>query len=281
MAQKNPPQSNPGEYVLGTGPEELARLGLQHGLWSDAAHALWRKAQIQPGQRVLDVGCGPGYVSFDMARIVGSTGAVVGVDESGGYVEYLNAQAVARDVPHCRALVGDVQNLAPVLAGQQAFDLAYARWVLCFVPDPESVVRGVVQSLKPGAKFCVQDYFNYGLMTMAPRRLSHDKAVKAAVASFEARGGDTDIVGRLPRMLVKHGMRVTHLDVHQRLARGNDTMFHWPDVWWRIYTPKLVKMGYLTQADQDQLFLDMDEVRGSETDFMMLPPVFEIIAEKR
>ncbi|MFY9341712.1 MAG: methyltransferase domain-containing protein, partial [Planctomycetota bacterium] len=70
------------EYVLGTGADELSRLGLQHRLWSDAAHQAWQRACIRPGQRVLDVGCGPGYAAFDLAQIVTAVGAVVGVDES-------------------------------------------------------------------------------------------------------------------------------------------------------------------------------------------------------
>ena len=268
------------EYVLGTGSDELDRLGMQHRLWSDAAHALWRRAQLRVGQRVLDVGCGPGYATLDMAPIVGRRGAVVGVDESTGYIAHLNAQAAARALEQCRGVVSDVQRLGDAVAGEASFDMAYARWVLCFVPDPEAVVAGVAAALRPGGRFCVHDYFNYRSMSIAPRRRSHDKAVAATVASWHARGGDTDIVGRLPRLMAKHGLRVTHLDVHQRIARGRDTMFQWVDVWWRVYTPKLVQMGYLTQEDQEELFRDLDEVGASETDFVAAPPVYEIVAEK-
>jgi ubiquinone/menaquinone biosynthesis C-methylase UbiE len=273
-------QSNAKEYVLGTGADELARLGLQHRLWSDAAHSLWRRAQIRLGQRVLDVGCGPGFAALDMAQMVGVTGAVVGVDESAPYISHLTSQAQSRSLPHCRGAVGDVQHLGDALGAERPFDLAYARWVMCFVPDPESVVAGVSRALRPGGRFCVQDYFNYGMMSMAPKRPSHDKAVAATIKSWQARGGDTDIMGRLPRLLAKHRMRVVHLDVHLRIARSGDTMFHWPDVWWRIYAPKLVQMGYLAQADQDELFRDLDEIAASDTDFILCPPVFEIIAEK-
>lgn len=277
-----PPSSPTGaanEYVLGTGKDELERLGLQHRLWSDVAHALWRMARINRGHRVLDVGCGPGYAAFDLAQIVGSAGEVLGVDESSNYIAFLNDQARARHLPHLRGVVGDVQNLAAI-ARPASFDLAYARWVLCFVPKPDAVVAGVASLLKPGARFTINDYFNYGSMTMAPRRASHDKAVAATIASWHARGGDTDIMGRLPSILKDHGFRVDHIGVHQRLARAGDTMFHWPDVWWRIYAPKLVEMGYLAKADQEQLFRDLDDAARSDTDFLQVPPVFEIVATK-
>lgn len=278
------------EYVLGTGSDELARLALQHRLWSDAAHSLWRRARIHLGLHVLDVGCGPGFASFDLAQLVTQAGRVVGIDESKAFVEHVNAQAKSRSLPHLSAHLGDVQNLANASSSSptaphsplpSSFDLAYARWVLCFVKDPEAVVAGVARLLKPGGRFCINDYFNYRSMTMAPRRVSHDKAVAATIKSWEARGGNTDIVGILPRLLEKHGLTVTHLDVHHRVCRGRDTMFAWIDVWWRTYAPKLVEMGLLERSDQDHLFKDLDEIRESPTDFVACPPVYEVIAEKR
>lgn len=103
-------------YVLGTGEDELARLGLQHRLWSDAAHAAWLAAGLAPGQRVLDVGCGPGYAAFDLAQIVGRAGAVLAVDESPGFVAHANEQAARRGLPQLRALVADAHALGRALA---------------------------------------------------------------------------------------------------------------------------------------------------------------------
>ena len=94
-------------YVLGTGEDELARLGLQHRLWADAAHVAWKKAGIYGGQRVLDVGCGPGYAAFDLAQLVTPRGRVIGIDESPNFIEHLNAQAAARGLTQLRGVVGE------------------------------------------------------------------------------------------------------------------------------------------------------------------------------
>lgn len=273
--------TKPAEYVLGTGDDELARLALQHRLWGDAAHGLWRRAGIAPGMRVLDVGCGPGHAAFDLSQWVTPSGKVLGVDESASFIEHLNAQARSRGLPQLSGTVGDVQQLGRCIDASEHYDLAYARWVLCFVKDPEAVVAGVSQALKPGGRFCVHDYFNYRSMSMAPRRASHDKVVAATVKSWEARGGDTDIMGRLPRLLARHGLEVTHLDVHQRVARGSDAMFTWINVWWRIYAPKLAEMGLITSDDVRELLHDLDEIRQSATDFVSCPPVYEIISVKK
>lgn len=270
------------EYVLGTGRDELERLGLQHRLWADAAHDAWRHARLQPGQRVLDVGCGPGYATLDLAQLVGQGGAVVGVDESAGFIGYLNQQAAARRLAHVRGVVGDVQTLPEAVGAGEGgrFDAAYARWVLCFVPRPQDVVAGVAHLLKPGGRLVVHDYFNYTSMTMAPRRRAHDAAVAATAKSWRDRGGDPDICGTLPRLLRDQGLRVERLHVHQRLATPGSTIYHWPQVWWSVYAPKLVEMGYLERAMAEELLRDLDEVAGSQTDFIVVPPVYEIVAIK-
>lgn len=267
-------------YVLGTGDDELVRLGLQHRLWSDAAHAAWRAAQVAPGQRVLDVGCGPGFAAFDLAQWVTASGAVVAVDESANFVAFVSAQAQARGLPHLRGVVGDVQRLDAVLGGEAPFDLAYARWVLCFVADPAAVVRGVAARLRPGGRLVLHDYFNYGSMTLGPRCQSHDRAVAATIRSWQAKGGDPDVMGRVPAMLLAHGFAIEHLQVHSRVARGDDAMFVWVDTWWRTFAPKLVAMGLLAAADCEQLFADLAAVRAEPSRFVQCPPVYELIARK-
>lgn len=267
------------EYVLGTGDDELERLGLQHRLWSDAAHAAWKRAGLGPGQSVLDVGAGPGYAAFDLAQIVQSRGRVLAVDESRAFVDHVRAQAAARGLTQLEATVGDAQSLGNALGDRRDFDVAYARWVLCFVARPEDVVAGAARALKPGGRFVVHDYFNYEAMTSAPRRESYARVVAATARSWRARGGDPDVVGRLPRMLRDHGFVVEHLDQHQRLARPGEAMWHWVDSWWRNFVPKLVGMGEITEADARRFFEDMDGMR-TDTDFTVLPNVYEVVARK-
>jgi SAM-dependent methyltransferase len=265
------------EYVLGTGADELERLGLQHRLWSDAAHALWKLARIEPGQRVLDVGCGPGYAAFDLAQIVQGRGAVLGIDESTAFVDHLAAQAAARGLTQVSARAGDVQRLGELVEPGAPFDVAWARWVLCFVPRPEDVVAGVARALRPGGRFAIQDYFNYTAMTAAPRREAHTRVVEATARSWRARGGDPDVVARLPRLLHEHGFRVEHFAQQQRIARPGDSMWHWAASWWRNYVPKLVEMGELAPDDGRRFFEEWSSMRR-ETDFVVLPTVYEIVA---
>src|ERR1041385_6858244 len=84
------------EYVLGTDLDELVRLGFQHQLWLAHAAAAWEQAGFRPGQRLLDVGCGPGYATFDLAHLGGRRGGVTAVDASARFIAHLKAGAAAR-----------------------------------------------------------------------------------------------------------------------------------------------------------------------------------------
>lgn len=265
------------KYPLGTDREELERLQLQHRLWSDAAHALWRRAGIAPGMRVLDLGAGPGAATFDLAQLTTSTGRVTAVEESEAFVEHLRESARERGLAQIEARVGDVQGLDGMEAG--SFDLAYARWVLCFLPRPEAAVRGAARLLRRGGALCIHDYFNYEAMTPAPRRASYATIVQATVRSWRDNGGDPDAAGRLPGILADAGFTLEHLACHQRVARPGDTMWHWAATWWRSYAPRLVKMGYATEGDAEAFFADF-EAMTRERDFLVLPPVFEMLARR-
>src|SRR6185369_4567419 len=106
-----------------------------------------------------------------LADLVTSSGAVVAVDESERFVAHVRAQAAARQVEHVTAIVGDVQALDALPELRPAsFDLAYARWVLCFTASPQRVIDGVARLLAPGGALCIHDYFDYTRMTCAPRR---------------------------------------------------------------------------------------------------------------
>lgn len=268
-------------YVLGTGDDELERLGLQSRLWGDAMLAACRRAGIRIGHRVLDVGCGPGYAAFDLARLVTSRGAVVAIDESEPFLAHLREQRETQDLPWITARLGDVQQLGPLLGDEPPFDLAYARWVLCFVPDPEAVVAGVAAALAPGGRFVVHDYFNYATLAMSPHSDAQSQAIAATVDSWHERGGDPDVVGRLPAMLQRHGFELEHIECQLRVARGTDSMYGWVDTWWHTFGPKLVAMQRLEQSTCDTLLREFADGRGNPNVIVHCPPVYEVIARKR
>jgi ubiquinone/menaquinone biosynthesis C-methylase UbiE len=73
-------------YILGTDTQELHRLGVQHQVWAEEAQHGWQLAKFRAGQTLLDLGCGPGFCTKELAYIAGETGKIIGVDLSPNYI---------------------------------------------------------------------------------------------------------------------------------------------------------------------------------------------------
>ncbi len=267
------------EYLLGTDDEELVRLGIQHRLWAESAAKLWEQARIMPGSRVLDAGCGPGYATLDFAQLVGADGQVVGVDESPPFVEHLRRTAEVLNMHNIEAHQGDVQHLEQVLMGTEPFDAAWIRWVLCFLPDPEPVIASIAGLLRPGGRLAVQDYFNYRSMTLGPRRPIFTEVIQAIGESWSDTG-DLDVVARLPAAMRRNNLRMIDLSVTQRVARPHEPAWQWPTVFWRSFLPRLVKSGHLVESQRGEFMAMWEEASQDPDTFMVLPPVFGVVAER-
>ncbi len=211
--------------------------------------------------------------------LVGPTGCVIGIDESKHFVDRANEQAFARYLEHFDAHCGNVQDILGVLHGEgEQFDFAYARWVLCFVDDVRQVLEGVHAALKPGGKFLIQDYFNYVAMRLAPKRPIFEHVRDAIARNWVDTGGDTDVMGVMPRLLREAGFRVDDLRVDQRVARPGESMWAWPDSFWVTFVPRLVANGYITEKERKVFFEQWHEAAADPDTFFALPPVYEIVA---
>jgi SAM-dependent methyltransferase len=268
------------EYILGTGDDELHRLGVQHRVWSEHTHNAWLRAGVKAGARVLDLGCGPGHASIDLAKLVTSSGQVTGIDASPGFVEHINRYATEHSLYHLQARIGDAEHL---LSPKEPFDVVYCRWVLCWLKNPESALQGIRRVLKPGGTLLIHDYFNWKSMTSGPRSFAIETMVQAAVASFEERHGDVDISARLPKMLGDAGFSVLHISVNQMIARGGglDPALQWPLTWWRSYGRKLVSQNKLDAAVYEKAEADLSLIEKDADRFFFCPPLFEFIAHPR
>ncbi len=101
----------------------------------------------QPGQRVLDVGCGFGETTQEIAGLVGAGGEAVGVDAAERFVETARAEAGEAGVANARFEVADVQT--DDLGGP--YDLAFSQMGTMFFANPVAALRNVRSALAPGA----------------------------------------------------------------------------------------------------------------------------------
>ncbi len=265
------------EYALGTHDAEVVRLGVQHKLWSASAFAIWERAGISAGKTVLDIGCGPGYTSYDLAGVVTSSGKVIAIDESVRFIDHLKQRLQHDSDVAIDARVGDVQLLDLPTA---SIDAAYQRWVLCFVRNPEAVIRGVARALKPGGTFAIQEYLHYEGILLAPQSTAFLRFVSIVSNSWNERGGDTNVGMRLPGLLAKHGLNPVEIRPLHRIARPKSQLWKWPAIFIETYAPKLVEEGRMTVEEHSALVRDWEARTNDPGAFFCSPPMIEIIAVK-
>ena len=106
-------------------------------------------AALRPGQRVLDVACGTGLVTFAAATAVGASGGVVGVDLSAAMVDLARAGAREAGLGHVSVDRMDAEDLRLPAA---SFDVTLCALGLMYVPDARKAVAEMMRVTRPGGR---------------------------------------------------------------------------------------------------------------------------------
>jgi ubiquinone/menaquinone biosynthesis C-methylase UbiE len=111
--------------------------------------------EMAPGERVVDVGCGRGAVTFPAARAVGPAGSVTAVDISPTMVEHTRRRAAELGYPQIKTAVvtGDGSGVP-----DRSADVVTSSLVLFFTPDPGASLRSWIRMLVPGGRMGIATF---------------------------------------------------------------------------------------------------------------------------
>ena len=265
------------DYVLGTHDEEILRLGLQHRVWRSRALEAWRRAGFRTGHTILDIGCGPGWASLDLAEIVGAGGRVVAVDRSRRFLDVLERARTDRHLPHIETVELDLD--AGMLPALQA-DGAWARWAFAFLRDPRRLLEGVAATLKPGGALVVHEYFDYSTWRVSPRSQEIEALVQLVIRAWRDSGGEPDIGLDLPRWLRELGFDVRSTQTMVDVITPRDFAWEWPVSFVKSGVQRLQGLGYMTPETSEEALRAFAEAERRPGTLMVTPGVLEIIATR-
>jgi len=264
------------EYVLGTHDAEIERLGVQHRVWRARALEGWSRAGFKPGQRILDVGCGPGYATTDLAELAGPAGEVIAIDRSARFLDVVRQTASQRNLP-VRTLSVDfaVESLPPLEA-----DAAWVRWVFAFVPQPQELLRSIHAALKPGGRLVIHEYFDYRTFRLSPRNEPFERFVRAVMKSWRDESGEPDVGFDLPRWMRELGFEVRCRQFSD-MIQPKDHFWEWPRVFLDTGLQRMIDLGHVSEEDGKLVRAAFERVSHDPHGHMVIPSVVEIIGIKR
>ena len=145
--------SPPSRYALGSTDSEHERLIQQAARLARCTERFFREAGIGKDQRVLDLGSGVGDVAMLVAKIVGPSGEVVGVERDPRSIARAKARVAEAGLRNVSFTQSDVSQIAST----RPFDAAVGRFILMFVPDPVAVLRSLSELVRPGGILALQE----------------------------------------------------------------------------------------------------------------------------
>ncbi len=169
------------DHWIEIAPERLARYDDLFALEPDRADKLLAPLELRPGLRVLDFGCGPGHIAAHLARHVGESGCVQGVDLNADFVA--RAREVARSAgSEGYTTIHHVTDDSLPLP-DHSVDRALAKNVLEYVPDLDATLAELVRVLDSGGLLVAVDS-DWGFVVAEP--LTPDEVRELFVAAAPA-----------------------------------------------------------------------------------------------
>ncbi len=265
------------DYILGTGDEETRRLGIQHDAWRPIAQDCWRRAGIGPGNRVLDVGAGPGFAAFDLAEMVGPCGHITAVERSARFVNAGRAEAKRRGVQNIEYLELDLMTDQLPICG---FDAAWCRWVASFVEDPVLLVSKVAGSVRTDGIAIFHEYVDYASWRFSPPLPLVEEYIGNVMRSWREAGGEPNVATLIARALAERGFAIESVEPRIYCVGPTDRLWRWISTFVASNLGRLVELGTCTRTWASAV---LEEFRGAEADprtLMLTPMVLEIVGRR-
>jgi ubiquinone/menaquinone biosynthesis C-methylase UbiE len=205
-------------YVIRGGRRGYERLGLLHrARWPETSELL-RLAGVRTGGECLDVGCGGGGVTLELARLVGPEGRVTGLDMDEVKLGLAREEAAAQGLANIEFRVADVNEWQEV----DAYDLVYSRFLLQHLSRPVDLLRRMWEAVRDGGVLAVEDADFDGLFSDPPNA-GFEFYARMLPAVLARHGGDATTGRKLYRYALEAGIPGPELRLRQGHGITGDT----------------------------------------------------------
>jgi SAM-dependent methyltransferase len=257
-------------YAIRGGIEGRERLRVLSRVMRPTTLEFFKRVRIEEGARCLDAGCGGGDVSADLARLVGPSGSVVGIDMDAQKIEIARAEAQAHNLLNVEFRTGELS--AAEL--QEQFDIVYCRFVLTHQQSPLDLLRTFWNCLRPGGKLLVTDidfdgYFSY------PPTGSQLRFVDLYKEAVRRLGGDPCIGPRLASLLIEARFIDVAIHVFQPAGLTGEVKLMAPLTLENMVST-MIEQQLATEEEVNRLVGDLYTFAAAEGTIGSVPRMFDV-----
>ena len=261
-------------YVIRGGLEGRERLRILGRVMRPSSLSLFERLDLTDGLACLDVGCGGGDATLELARKVAPRGSVVGVDIDETKLEIARAEAAEQGVRNVEFQLSDIREAdVPAL-----FDVVYARFLLTHLSDPAGAVSALYRHLRPGGRIAVEDIDFSGYFTY-PESKAFRRYCELYCATVVRRGGDPNIGPRLPELVKQGGFEAVGISVVQPIAMEGEAKVLTPLTMENIAGAVLAD-GLASQTEIDDLVRELYEFAANPNTVAGTPRVVQVWAQR-
>jgi ubiquinone/menaquinone biosynthesis C-methylase UbiE len=258
------------QYVIRGGHDGYERLRLLARAWLPYTSGLFDRIGIAPGWRCLDLGCGGGEVTFEIARRVGPTGSVTGIDMDEVKLDLGRASAADQGLRNVDFQTLNVYDWhAP-----EAYDLVYCRCLLQHLSRPVDVLRAMWSAVKPGGVIVVEDADFAGAFCYPPND-GFDFHLRTYCQVLERRGGDPAVGRKLYGYALEAGIPEPILNVVQRVDNTGEAKTLTLSTLDATADPVLAE-GLATAAELSAALASLSRFTDDPTTIIGLPRHFQL-----
>ena len=258
-----------GRYVIRGGLEGRERLRMLSRVVRPTTASLLERVGLQPGMVCLDVGCGGGDATFEIARMVGPVGRVVGLDMDETKIELARSEAAELNLPGVEFRASDVGQI-----GEGAeFDFVYARFLLTHLSDPGGALRRMLGVLRLGGVAVVED-IDFSGHFCHPDSPAFWRYVELYTQVVHRRGADPNIGPRLPELLLDSGYRNVHMKVVQPAGIDGEVKLIAP-ITMESIADSVLAGGLASRHEVDRVIHDLHAVAADRRTVLSLPRVVQ------
>ena len=254
------------KYVLGNGEQEQRRLKLQAKFLEKWTEQFLLSAGLEPGMRVLDLGCGMGDVALLAARLVGTRGHVTGIDRDIVVIE----RARERIRPEGRG--SDIQFIQSDLfdfedAGH--FDAVIGRYVLLYQPDPAAAISYAAKQVRSGGLIFFHEMDFANPVRSYPEKTLFGAMETLLAETFRRAGFWPDAGLHLTRFFLDAGLPWPTIRAEVPVGgEPGSSIYQWLTETMRSLLPRMKQFGLASAAELqlDTLVARMEaEARASQS----------------